>query len=259
MTPHEKAVSAINTRLEQLQAHLREAKEEAAKQFLVQSLVVTLGAAEGLNDYIKAVGQHAQRRHADVKRTNESLGAQHTELLNAGRELLEKLKATPTDAALRKEIERAQQAMTSVQKAVRRGANALQRELAPSLATIDAMADSIRRLSGATDIEGLKRVLKTTIGHVRDLYADQPALPAKGIVQAEAWEKVAGSEIEQAAGFYDAYARAGYQTTLALEMIALAVSENPPASAEEAARRANEAAAARLKQITARFTGASGS
>lgn len=254
MTPHQKAVNAINTRLERLQANLADARVETAQRFLFQSLVVTVGMGEALNDYITMVGQHAQRRHGIVKQANETLGAQHADLLKSGRELLEKLKANPTDRAIRKEIERAQQRMAAVQKSVRRGANALQRELAPSLAMIDQMAASVRRFSEADESDALKRLLKTIVGQVSELYAAQRTLPAKDVIDPVAWEKSAVSEIDQAADFYDAYARAGYQATLALELMTMALSENPPRTAEEATRRANEAAAVRVKEITARFT-----
>ena len=66
MTPHEKAVNAINARLERLQANLREAKVETAQGFLFQSIVVTIAIAEALNDYIKQVGEYARRRHGEV-------------------------------------------------------------------------------------------------------------------------------------------------------------------------------------------------
>ena len=254
MTPHEKAVTALNARLERLQANLREANAESAQRFLFQSLVVTLGVAEALNDYIKGVGQYARRRHGELKETNEALAAQHAGLLESGRDLLEKLKASPADRGLRREIERAQQAMAAIQKNLRRGANALQRDLAPSLALIDQMAESVRRLGEAEQSDALKRLLKTIVGRVRELYAAQPALPAKELVDAAAWEKAAIADIEQAAGFHDAYARAGYQATLALEWMIMAVSENPPRTAEEATQRANEAVSLRLKEITGRLT-----
>jgi hypothetical protein len=253
MTSHEKAVNALNVRIERLQANLRETKDESAQRFLVQSVVVTLGAAEALNEYIKQVGEYAKRRYSALKQMNETFAAQHAALLAAGREQLEKLKANPTDRVLRKEIERTQKDMEAVQKNTRRTANALQRDLAPSLATIDQMADHIRKLSEATQNDALKRQLKSMVGQVRELYADQPDLPAKGIVDAATWEKSAAAEIDQAAGFHDAYARAGYQATLALEWMILAVSENPPRTTEEAIQRANEAVSARLKEITARF------
>src|ERR1051325_8260382 len=131
MTPHEKAIAAINTRLERLQASLREAKEESAQRFLIQAVVVTLALADAFNTYIKAVGEYAQRRHGELKQTRETLTAQHAELLKTGQELLEKLKAAPTDKTLQKEIERVQTAMESLQKNLRRGANALQRDVAP--------------------------------------------------------------------------------------------------------------------------------
>lgn len=257
MTPHEKAVNAINTRLERLQANLREAKVESAQRFLFQSIVVLIAVAEALNDYIKRVGEYAKRRHGEVKHTNEALDAQHAEWLKSGKELLEKLKANPTDRAIRKEIERAQESMAAIQKTMRRGANALQRDLAPSLATIDEMAVSVRRLSEADQSDALKRLLRSVVEQVKELYAAQPALPAlpaKDAIDAVAWEKSAVAEIDQAADFYDGYARAGYQVILAIEWMAMAVSENPPRAAEDATQRANEAVAARLKETAARLT-----
>jgi thymidylate synthase len=237
-----------------VQSALREAKEEAVQQFLFQSLVVTLGMAEALSDFIKAVGQYAQRRHAELKQMNETLAAQHTDTLKSGQELLEKLKANPSDRALRKEIDRVQQSMESIQRNLKRGANALQRDVAPGLAMIDQMADSIRRVSEAEQLDALKRLLKTIIGQVRELYAGQPSVPTTNLMDVVAWEKTALTEIDQAAGFHDAYARAGYQAVLALEWMVMAMAENPPESAGEATLCANEAVAARLRQITARFT-----
>jgi hypothetical protein len=254
MTPHEKAVNAINRRLEELQTALRGAKPEATQQFLVQAIVVTIGMADALTDYAKAVGAYAQRRHAEVKDANARLGEQHGELLNAGKELLERLKANPADKDLRKEIARAQQGMAALQKTVRRSANALQRELAPAMAMIDHMAESLRRLAGAADATALKRILKAMIAHVRELYATHAGLPANDVVLAQEWEKVVTVAIDEAAGFHDAYARAGYQATLALEWMQLAVSEKPPQNAADATRRAHEAVGARLREVTARLT-----
>src|ERR1041385_8559844 len=111
MTPHEKSVPAVNRPLARLQANLREAQEESAQRFLIQAVVVTLALADAFNSYIKAVGQYAQRRHGELKESSATLAAQHADLLKSGQELLEKLKATPTDKALRKEIERVQTAM----------------------------------------------------------------------------------------------------------------------------------------------------
>jgi hypothetical protein len=253
MTPHQKAVNAINARLERLQANLREAKVEAAQRFLLQSLVVTVGVAEALNDYITGVGAYVQRRHAEVKHANEALGQQHADVLSSGKQLLEKLKADPTDRVLRQEIERAQRQMTALQKTVRRAANALQRELAPSLAMIDEMAANVRRFGEAEESDALKRGLKTTLALVRHFYSVQPTLPTKGIVDVAAWERRIALEMDGAADFYDAYARAGYEIILALESLRIAVSERPPGTSEEVTQRADEAAAARVKEVTARF------
>ena len=254
MTPHEKAINAVNARLERLQANLSEAKGEATQQFLFQSLLVTIGAAEALNDYITVVGKYAQRRHAEVKKNNEALAAQHAEFLTSGQELLEKLKANPTDRALRKEIEVAQQKMSAIQKNLRRGTNALQRELAPSLGLIDEMAVSVRRFSETDQSDGLKRVLRTMIGQVRELFGAQLGVAARDVMDAAAWEKSAAAEVERGADFYDAYARAGFQAILAIELMALVLADNPPQSAAEVTQRGNEAVVARLKTIAARFS-----
>lgn len=253
MTPHEKAVSAINTRLERLQANLREAKVETVQGFLLQSIMVTIGVAEALNDYIKRVGTYAQRRHGEVKQANEAVAAQHAGLLEVGKELLEKLKANPTDQALRHEIKHTQQQMAALQKTVRREANALQRELAPCVAVIDQMAVSVKRFGEADQADALKRQLKTVVGEVREFYAAHPTPAAKRAIDAAAWEKAACTEIEQATDFYDAYARTGYHTILALELMTTALSENPPQSAEEFSQRANDAVAKRIKEVTGRF------
>jgi hypothetical protein len=253
MTPHEKAVHALNTRLERLQANLRDATVESARAFLFQSIVVTVGVGEALNDYLKAVGSYAQRRHGTLKQTNETLAAQHAALLKSGQELLEQFKANPADRALRQQIARVQQQMEQTQKTLRRAANTLQRDLAPSLALIDELAVSVRRFSEADDPAALKRVLKTFVAHASELYRSQPDLPAKGIVQAEAWHKIVTHEIEQGMDFYDAYARAGYQVLLAFELMTMTVAENPPPTEVDATRRGTEAVAARIKEITGRF------
>ncbi|MGH7995013.1 MAG: hypothetical protein ACRD27_03110 [Terracidiphilus sp.] len=253
MTPHEKAVNAINARLERLQANLRETRGEDAQRVLLRSLVVTIGVAEALNDYIRTVGRYAQRRHGQLKQANEALGARHAELLDSGKALLEKLKANPADRTLRKEIELAQQSMTAVQKSVRRGANTLQRELAPCLAMIDQMATSVRCFAEADRKDELKRLLKAVAGQVRELYGAHPSLPADNLIDAEAWESSGAAEIEGGADFYVGYAHAGYQTTLALEFATMALSEVPPRTAEEAAGRAADALAVRLREVAARL------
>ena len=255
MTPHEKAVAALNHRLERLQANLGEARSEVVQQFLFQSLVVTLGMSDAMSDYVKAVGQHSQRRHGEFRQAAATEGERHAGLLKSGQGLLEQLKASPTDRAVRKEIERAQRDMTEITKNLRRGAFALQRELALCMGMIDKLADGVRRLCEADRPDALKRALKSLIGHVRELYTGLEATrPAKDIIDAAAWEKSAASAIDEAVDFHDAYARAGHQAVLAFDAMTLAVSENPPRTAEEATRRANESAATRVKDITARLT-----
>lgn len=254
MTPHEKASAAVNASLERLQANLRDATGPSAEQFLAQSLVVTIGMAEALNDYGAAVGRQARRRHGEIKRSNERLTAQHGELLKTGRELLERLKANPADRAVRKEIERLQGEMAGLQKAVRHGAYTLQRELAPGLAAVDPMAVNLRRLCEADAGDALKRVVKLVAAEVAELYSRQAEPATRRVFAAQAWESAALADIDGAVEFQDAYARAGYQMMVALELMALTASESPPAAAEEALQRGGEAAAARLKGITARLS-----
>src|SRR4051812_26430113 len=153
MTPTEKAEIALNRRLEQVQADLKQAKSESAQRVLFQSLLVCLGIGEALRDYIKAIGTYAQGRHAEIKQEQVTLTARHAELLKSGNELLERFKANPGDKAIHKELERAQQGMEAIQKNLRRGANALQRDVAPALGTIDKLADAIKRFGEADQIE----------------------------------------------------------------------------------------------------------
>lgn len=254
MTPIEKAETALNSRIGRLQANLREAKTETAQRFLFQSIVVCIGIGEALTDYVKAIGQFARGRHGELKQEQATLTAQHADLLKSGNELLERLKANPSDRALRKEIEGLQRNMAAIQKTLRRGANALQRETAPSMAMIDKLAVSIRRLCEADQLDALKRVIKMVVEHVHELYLAQRTLESKQIIDTPSWEKTAVAEIDQATDFHQAYAHAGYQAILALETMTLAVADTPPRTAEEAIHRASESVAARLKTITARFT-----
>jgi putative component of toxin-antitoxin plasmid stabilization module len=250
MTPHEKAVHAINARLERLQANLREAGTETARQFLFQSIIVTIGLSEALNDYVRTMGAYAQRRHGQLKQENDALAAQHDEWMKIGAEWLEKFKASPADKSIRKEIERAQKNMAHVQKSMRRAADTLRRELGPGLAVIDEAAVSIRRLCEATDAPGLKRVVRELIEHVRSLYA---ATANQKLIAAPAWEEAAFSAIDQAVEFHDAYARSGHQAALALELMAEIWSESPPQNPAELIQRADAATAKRLREIAQRF------
>lgn len=254
MTPVEKAETALNSRIERLQANLRAAESETARRFLFQSLVVSVGVGEALTSYVKAIGQYAQGLHGGLKQTHDALTAQHADLLRSGNELLARLKANPADRALLKEIEGTQKAMADIQKNLKRGANALQRDTAPSIAMIDKLALSLRRLAEADQADALKRAVAAIVEHVRELYLAQPGLPAKHIIDAVAWENSAGSAIDQATDAYEAYAQAGYQAMLALEVMTMAVSPAPPQTAEEATQRANDAVAAQLKAIAARLT-----
>lgn len=253
MTPVERTEAAVNSRIEKIHANLREEASETARQVLVQSLVVCFGMSEALVGYVQNIAQYARARHGALKETHATLSAQHGDLLNAGKEMLERFKANPTDRALRKEIEGVQRQMESIQKTLRRGADSLQRELAPSMAMIDPLAVSIRRLAEADQLDALKRATKAVLEHVRDLYQAQPGLPAKDVLDRDSWEESALSAIDQATGFYDAFARAGYQAILALDVMTMAVSDTPPQTAEEASNRANASVAARLKDIAKRL------
>lgn len=253
MTPVEKAELALQARVERLQLNLREASSDTTRQFMAQSLTVCIGLGETLSDYVKMIGEYAQGRYGEIKEENAALVAQHAELLKSGNELLEQLKANPQDRNLRQEIERAQEGMAAIQKTLRRGANSLQRDLAPSMGMVDDVAVSLRRFGEADRLNVLKSTTGTIIDQVRELYRTQPALPAKNIIDASAWAKAAASEVDQAADFYEAYALAGYQAMRAIEMMTMAVSPSPPLTAEEVSRRATESVAARIKAIAVRF------
>ena len=254
MTPIEKAENALNRRIERLQANLLETKSEATRLYLFQSLVVSIGIGEALTAYIKMIGHYAQARHHELRQEHATLTAQHDDLLKSGNELLERLKANPGDGAIRKEIQRAQQSMAATQKNVRRGANALQREVAPGLAMIDKVAVTIKRLGEADQIDALQRAIKMAIENVRAFYHAQPTVRGRDLIDAATWENSAASEIEQASDSHESYARAGYQVVLALELMIMAVSETPPATGEEAITRGSESVRTRLKKVTARFT-----
>jgi hypothetical protein len=254
MTPIQKAENALNARIGRLQGNLRETSSEAEQSFLLQAVIVCIGIGEALTDYVRTIGQFARLRHAELKQTQIALTAQHEDLLKTGHELLARFKTTPTDGALRKELEGLQRSMAAIQKTLRRGANALQRDTAPSVAMIDPVAVSIRRLCEADDPEALKRVVKLLVGHLHELYLTHPTLESKQIIDPAAWATSATAQIDGATDFYEACARAGHQALLALEAMTLAVSEAPPRTAAEALSRANASAAARLKTISARFT-----
>jgi hypothetical protein len=253
MTPTEKAEAALNARLERLQANLRETTSDTARRFLLQSLVVCVGLGEALTDYVKMIGRYAHSRYADLKQTHDTLTAEHADLLKSGTELLERLKANPTDRIIRQEIDTAQRNMATIQKNLRRGADSLQRDLAPSMAMVDKLAVSVRRFGEAGDVKALTRVLETMVEHVAELYRSQPGLSSKDLIDAASWGKSAVAEVEQATDFYEAFASAGYQAVRALEVMTLAVSQTPPATAGEIIERANEGVATRLKVIAQRF------
>ncbi|MEO6005056.1 MAG: hypothetical protein ABIZ04_07950 [Opitutus sp.] len=253
MNPTEKADVALNTRLERLQANLRETSSETARRFLFQSLVVCVGLGEALTDYVKQIGEYAQARYSQLKQTHTALTAEHATLLMSGTELLEQFKANPNDRSLRQEIDRAQRDMAAIQKTLRRGADSLQRDLAPSMGMVEELAVTVRRFAEAGERSDLKRVLETVVEHVRELYRTQPDLPSKNLIDTLSWGKSAVAELELTTDFYEAYASAGYQVVRAIEVMTMAVSQTPPASADEISARANGAVAMRLKAIAERL------
>jgi hypothetical protein len=253
MNPTEKAEVALNTRLDRLQVNLRETSSDTARRFLFQSLVVCVGLGEALTDYVKTIGGYAQARYGQLKKTHTALTDEHASLLASGTEMLERLKASPNDRGILQEIERAQRDMAAIQKTLRRGADSLQRDLAPSMAMVDELALVVRRFGEASERPELKRVLETVVEHVHELYRTQPGLPSKHLIDTAAWGKSAVTEMEQATDFYEAYAGAGYQVVRAIEVMAMAVSETPPTAADEISTRANAAVATRLKAIAERL------
>jgi hypothetical protein len=253
VTPIEKAEAALNRQIDRIHANLLAAPTEQARQFLVQSLVVSVAIGEALQDYVKAIGEFAQSRHGALKVQHATLGAEHDALLKEGQALLERFKTNPGDQPIRKAIEQAQKSMASIQKTLRRGADALKRDVAPSMALIDELAVSLKHFGEAEHIDGMKRAIKSVIGHAGELYRRQPTLPAKGIIDLDAWEESAEAEIGQATDYFEAYAAAGYQAMLALEVMTLALSVAPPESAESATLGANEAAARRITAVTTRL------
>lgn len=253
MTPMEKAEHALNERIAHLQVRLNEAQSDTARHHLIQAVVVCVALSEGITDYVRNVQQYAQSRYGELKEKQAALTSHHAELLTAGKGLLEQLKADPADRNVRREIEQAQRAMAAIQKTLRKSADTLQRELSPSLRRVDEIAETVGRLCRAEDKSELGRSIRLMIGEVLALYRGHPNLPAKGVIDASAWETSALSSVEETTEFDDAHARAGFQILVALQVMTLAVSPAPPLTAEDATQRANEAVAQRIQRITARL------
>jgi hypothetical protein len=255
MSPVEKAEGALNDRVAVLQAHLRAAQTAAAQQAFFQALLVCFAVGEALADYVRSVSEYARGRHGEIKQVEQALAAEHLILLQKGTQLLEQLKSNPADKAVRKEIERSKRGMEGLQKKLRRGTYSLRSDLAPSLAAIDKVALTIRRFGEAGDIDGLKEVVKAVVGHAHELYRTQPGLAARDIVDTAVWGKAALAGVDHATEFQEAFARAGYQVLLALDLMRMTLSPTPPKATEEAIRHATEAIAERLKATAGRFAG----
>src|SRR4051812_3626327 len=100
MNPTEKAEVALNTRLDRLQANLRDTTSDTARRFLFQSLVVCVGLGEALTDYVKKIGEYAKDRYSQLKQTHTTLTAEHAALLASGNELLARLKESPSERSI---------------------------------------------------------------------------------------------------------------------------------------------------------------
>lgn len=255
MSPIERAEGALNDRVALLQTSLGSAQTATAQATLFQALLASVAVGEALADYVQSVSEYARERHGKLKQMEATLASQHAALLQSGTKLLEQLKANPGDKAVRKEIERTKRTMEGVQQKLRRGSYTLQSDLAPGMTMIDKVALAIRRFAEAAELDGLKRVVKTMVEHANDLYRSQPGLVARNVVDAAVWGKAAQAGVEQAQEFQEAFARAGYQVLLTLDVMRMALSPTPPQSAPEATRRATEAIADRLKATAARITG----
>jgi len=254
MTSIEKAENALQKRIEQLKTELRDSAVETTRQFLVQSIVVSVGFKEALSAYVTAIGDYAKRRYDSIKETNTALIEQHAGLMKSGNELLDQLKANPKDGFLLKKIEAAQQEMAAIQNELRRGANALQRDLTPSMGAVDKVGASVKRFAEADQRDALKRAVAALVENVRELYLTHPGLHSRGIIDVSSWAKSVSSEVTQSTDFFEAYARTGFQAISALDVLIMAVSQNPPLRADEAIARASESVSARLKAIGARFS-----
>lgn len=250
----EKTEAALNQRIASIQAQLRTTQSETAQKSLFQALLVCLAVSEALTDFMRSVGEYARNRHSDLKRAEADLTARHAALLDSGGRLLEQLKANPANQALRKEIDRTQRDMEAIEKTLRRSTNAFQADVAPGMRMIEEVAVTIRRFSEADQIGSLKRVVKLMVGHAYELYRSQPGVPAKGIVDAVVWEKAAVAGVDEATEFQAAFAHAGYQVLLTLEVMGMALIPGPPQTTDEATRRATEAIAVRMKTVASRLT-----
>ena len=254
MTPLEKAEAALNSRIERIQTTLNDTPSEAIRPFLFQSLVVCAGIGEALGGYVKAVQSYANNRYGEIKETQAKLSAEHAGLLSSGNDLLERLRANPADRSLLKQIEQAQKNMAAIQKTLRRGTDAFQRDLAPALGIMDKLALNIRRLAEADGIDALKRIATSLFEQVGELYSELPRLPSRHLIDPAALEKTAMAEISQGADFHDRFARVGYQMIFAIELMTQAVSPTPPQTPEETIQRAQAAGTDRVNTIAARLT-----
>jgi hypothetical protein len=255
MTPIEKAERALNLKIEEMQARIQAAGSDKPRPDLVQGLLIWASLGETITEYVGAISNYAKLRHAELKEKQVTLIAEHDNFLKSGQEQLERLKGNPADSAIRQEIKQTQRSMEAIQKTLRRGAATLQSEVNPSIRILDTLADHIRRLCESEDKAEIKRWTKAIVQQPEELYRAHPALPTKGIIDTSSWEKSASNAIDEAGDFLEAQSRAGFQSMLALEIMIMAISPNPPESSEESTERANAAVALRTNKLMARLAG----
>jgi hypothetical protein len=258
MTPIDKAERALNLKIEQIQMRIQAAGSERPRSDLVQALLIWASLGAAITEFVGTIGQSAKRRHAELKEKQVALIAQHEGLLKSGQEQLERFKANPADPTVRNEIKQTQRSLEAIQKTLRRGAASLQNEVNPSIRILDTAADHVRRLCESEDKTEIKRWTRAIVKQPEALYRTHPALPTSGIINTATWEESATAAIEQAADFLEAQARGGFQAMLVLEILIMAISQNPPQSSEEAAARANAAVSLRMKDMMERLTGRNG-
>ncbi len=256
MSPIEKAEQALNAQIEQVQARLKAASLTQPRPDLVQGVLVWAGLGETITQYVASIGEYARKRHGELKQIQLSLTVQHDELLKSGNEMLVRLKDDPSDRVVQKAIGEAQRAMETIQKTLRRGAATLQKEVNPCIRSIDTVAENIYRLCESKDRDRMKRWTKAIVREPEELYRAHPALPAKAMIDTASWERSAAIAIDEAPTFFEAQARAAFQAMIALEIMILGISMEPPRSPGEATERANAGVSLRLKKIMQRLADA---
>lgn len=249
----EQAEKALNARIQDFQTKLQAADAGPLRDSLVQAIVVYAGIGEAISAYVQSINQYATARFGELKTAQGTLTTEHAELLKSGHALLEELKLRPTDRALRKEIERTQRKMETLQKTLRRGADALQREISPGVRSLDELAAALRQLAEAEDTAKLRRAVHSMLAVARDRYHSGDHPPGNGVSPVAAWERGAVEAVENATNFYAAHARAGTHAILVTELLSAAMRVTPPETLDAGLQEAHAAVARRLAAVAERF------